>query len=912
VDRFIPAANKFIHFNEDDQKKGFGFKPKVYLDRKGNIWIGNDGLFKFNLQQQQFKRITNIYSNKFFGSKLANNIKGFYCDSKNHYWVSTNDGLFLYNNENKSFLRFDVPPKDESYKKFGILFTGVYEDENGELWVGTWGYGIFKILVAEKKLIPVGKKGVVLTYTSQKLNGEELFWNANNGLIGINTQQKTQTHVQHKSDDPYSLRKDAIEALFTDKQGQLWIGYATQGIQILSPGNQLVKTYAISSSHGNISSVGVIAKHKNVIYVGGWYNDALHELSNNYKIIREWKYLPPDKNKSSSNVSDLYFDKKDNVWLATFNGLVCINKKTTVIKTYKQDSSVTINNRFLKILPEGDSVLWLAGYKNGLSKFCISTHHFELYGTNPKPTFWNITYDKVGNIWCTNNNGWLEKFDRLKKSFSTFIFDTLTEKSIYTDIVYDSVSNILFVGTSNGLLKVSLNNLRAQLFTEKEGLPANKINLLSLDDHHRLWISTDRGLSLYNQQKKSISNFYMNNGLSTEKIDQSLSVEEDGKLYIGSNNNIMTMDIAGIDNKAEVSPVYITGVSENGNLLQATWKNSQAIIDLPYNQNSLSFEFAIIDFINSEDNQLSYQLEGWDKDFIQTKKGEANYNKLLPGKYIFRVKGINHRGVKNEKGDAITIIIHPPFWQTWWFILLVSAALLTVLIFWVRYISLRNLKEKLLRLEKDQAIEKERNRISKDMHDDLGSGLTKIAIMSEVVKKQIHEPEKAKQQLENISATSRELVDNLQDIIWILNPKNDTLENLAAYIREYTLKFFEPFGVEIQFHYPENFSHIQLSEETRRNIFLTVKEIFNNIAKHAWCNTVQVTIIYSSTEINLTIKDDGKGFDLNNVRQFGNGLINMQNRIEQIGGKYEIVSEQNKGTKTKIEIPHTNDFRKPS
>jgi signal transduction histidine kinase len=535
-----------------------------------------------------------------------------------------------------------------------------------------------------------------------------------------------------------------------------------------------------------------------------------------------------------------------------------------------------------------------------------------LYGTNPKPTFWNITYDKVGNIWCTNNNGWLEKFDRLKKSFSTFIFDTLTEKSIYTDIVYDSVSNILFVGTSNGLLKVSLNNLRAQLFTEKEGLPANKINLLSLDDHHRLWISTDRGLSLYNQQKKSISNFYMNNGLSTEKIDQSLSVEEDGKLYIGSNNNIMTMDIAGIDNKAEVSPVYITGVSENGNLLQATWKNSQAIIDLPYNQNSLSFEFAIIDFINSEDNQLSYQLEGWDKDFIQTKKGEANYNKLLPGKYIFRVKGINHRGVKNEKGDAITIIIHPPFWQTWWFILLVSAALLTVLIFWVRYISLRNLKEKLLRLEKDQAIEKERNRISKDMHDDLGSGLTKIAIMSEVVKKQIHEPEKAKQQLENISATSRELVDNLQDIIWILNPKNDTLENLAAYIREYTLKFFEPFGVEIQFHYPENFSHIQLSEETRRNIFLTVKEIFNNIAKHAWCNTVQVTIIYSSTEINLTIKDDGKGFDLNNVRQFGNGLINMQNRIEQIGGKYEIVSEQNKGTKTKIEIPHTNDFRKPS
>src|ERR1041384_5262512 len=124
-----------------------------------------------------------------------------------------------------------------------------------------------------------------------------------------------------------------------------------------------------------------------------------------------------------------------------------------------------------------------------------------------------------------------------------------------------------------------------------------------------------------------------------------------------------------------------------------------------------------------------------------------------------------------------------------------SLVLLTLFVLIVRYVSQRNLKEKLLRLEKEQAIEKERNRISRDMHDDLGSGLTKIAIMSEVVKKQIHEPEKAKQQLENISESSRELVDNLQDIIWVLNPKNDTLENLASYIREYALKYFEAFSI---------------------------------------------------------------------------------------------------------------------
>src|SRR5438477_3969833 len=161
-------------------------------------------------------------------------------------------------------------------------------------------------------------------------------------------------------------------------------------------------------------------------------------------------------------------------------------------------------------------------------------------------------------------------------------------------------------------------------------------------------------------------------------------------------------------------------------------------------------------------------------------------------------------------------------------------ALFTVFALVVRYISQRNLKEKLLRLEKEQAVEKERNRISRDMHDDLGSGLTKIAILSEVVKKQIHEPEKARQQLENISESSRELVDNLQDIIWVLNPQNDTLESLAAYIREYGLKFFEPFETDLQFDYPAVFTRVKLSEETRRNLFLVIKETFNNIAKHAW------------------------------------------------------------------------------
>ena len=207
-----------------------------------------------------------------------------------------------------------------------------------------------------------------------------------------------------------------------------------------------------------------------------------------------------------------------------------------------------------------------------------------------------------------------------------------------------------------------------------------------------------------------------------------------------------------------------------------------------------------------------------------------------------------------------------------------------------------------MELEKKQAVEKERNRISRDMHDDLGSGLTKIAILSEVVKKQLSEPEKAKEQLDKIAVSSRELVDNLQDIIWVLNPKNDTLESLSSYIREYALHYFEPFEIQVNFNYPDHFLNDHLSEEQRRNIFLTVKESFNNIAKHAWCNTVTVSIIESTHSILISIQDDGKGFDINSVRTFANGLKNMQNRIEMLGGIFTIASKPAGGTLTEMKL----------
>jgi signal transduction histidine kinase len=196
----------------------------------------------------------------------------------------------------------------------------------------------------------------------------------------------------------------------------------------------------------------------------------------------------------------------------------------------------------------------------------------------------------------------------------------------------------------------------------------------------------------------------------------------------------------------------------------------------------------------------------------------------------------------------------------------------------------------------------ERNRIAMDMHDDLGSGLTRISILSEIAKTQLAEPEKAKTQLESISTYSRELVDSLQDIVWVINAKNDSLAALAAYLRESIVKFFEPFDIQIRFNFPEEIEDIRLSESQRRNLFLVIKETCNNIAKHAGSEQVSIQLTQSTKSFSFIIRDNGRGFSVNETRPMGNGLKNMHNRLSQIGGSYVLVSSPGNGTLTTLQI----------
>lgn len=428
---------------------------------------------------------------------------------------------------------------------------------------------------------------------------------------------------------------------------------------------------------------------------------------------------------------------------------------------------------------------------------------------------------------------------------------------------------------------------------------SNNFVIAMVKKDHQLYAGTGTGFDCIslNPQDTTVQNLGAANHLYAS-FNWVVKNNQD-EVYALSSDNQVWQVVKEQQNSSTFTPaVWFREIEVNGKKRE---ENEQLYT---YYQNNFRFAISAPCFTNAANVRFKFQLKNGNREWQQFSSDNVfNITNLAPGRYQLTLTVMYPGKIYPDKSLFWSFTIQSPVWKRWWFIVIILITAFFIIWAVVRAYYLKKLAVQKAEAGKQQAIEKERNRISRDMHDDLGSGLTKIAILSEVAKKQMPEPEKAKEQLEKISQSSRELVDSLQDIIWVLNPANDTLESLAAYIREYTLKFAEPFSLETGFDYPEQFAAIQLSEEKRRNVFLTVKESLHNIARHAHCTRVDISITEEPGAFTLIIRDNGRGFDTGNTRMFGNGLKNMENRISQAGGNYQIDSAPGKGTLISIRIP---------
>ena len=326
-------------------------------------------------------------------------------------------------------------------------------------------------------------------------------------------------------------------------------------------------------------------------------------------------------------------------------------------------------------------------------------------------------------------------------------------------------------------------------------------------------------------------------------------------------------------------------------------------LTLPYNRNTLSFFVGATSFINENLTRYSWLLEGsrnpkWSTPSSRPDIGLVN---LPPGKYTLQVKAQFLTGRYPDRTAAWSFIIRPPWWQTWWFrtlFVLVFAAIIVTLI----RIYIRNrLEIQRTRLEKKQAVEKERTRIATDMHDDLGAGLSRIKFLSETIhlKKQTGQP--VQDDLGNIGRYANEMIDKMGEIVWALNEKNDSLNDLLSYTRSYAAEYLEQSGIPCTLDAPPaDIASRFVSGEFRRNVYLTIKEALHNIVKHSKAHNVTIRI-QAGKDLIIIIEDDGVGFDPDGIRPYGNGLNNMRQRVSDIGGQLQI--SHGDGTTVRLIVP---------
>jgi len=886
------------------------FTNRVCTD-SSNIWIGNNvGIFKFDKSKQVF---TNVWSDEIRGFQLSIYVTAIFNANKHLLIATTFHDIILFNKDDYSYKRIPIvlslPPRDTS-------ITCITLDSKQKLWVGTWGGGIYTYDLATNKLTHVDCLDAIThlpffytTSVHETVTGKErcIWITSSIGLIKCNLNPEGDiSHfdlIQHDLNSEHSILAGKIEDTYLDNDGALWCA-GDNGVCRCFPFQDNFKYF--SGTNGTIEGIDQLKINDDTCIVTNSWNGTgsgiyINSLNGNplYPTI-DLHFTDKDNGR---NISGVAKDKYGRLWISSMAGVSVLDNKLNVVKQWDKNSTgddALTHFRTSGLAIHNDTV-WIMCYHRGLDLYDLSFHKLKHLSSTDRlglidDVLFSFFTDSKGTLWICGDHD-LYKYLPGQGRFKAY---TLSHESTGCNPreMVETRTGKFIIASLNGLVQFDP-------MTEQYGyLPSSilekeqRLNSVAIDRNDDIWFLTEKHLVHYKPKENRFIIFGQEDGLDVSKGLQELRTFDGNKFFLGQDHDILTFNADSLEHP--VAPPYMTAdMQVNDSTTYQAGKSASFI--LPYYSNKLQFDFTGISYIKADQNQYYYRLSGVDKQWITTYKNAVSYANLAPGNYDFRVKTINYAGMWSDE-KIIHFIITPPYWQTWWFRVLAAFLIGTVLFYSTRYVVQRNLKERILRLEKETAVEKERNRIAQDMHDDMGSGLTKIAILSEVVKKQIGEPEKALEQLERISDSSRTLVDNLQDIVWMLNAKHDQLESLALYIREYATKYFEQTDISVSFDYPAQFEPIKIREEQRRNLYMSVKEALNNIAKHAEASSVNISLHTQKNVIQFTVTDNGKGFNKGSIRTFANGLKNMHSRMEQAGGTCDIDSETGKGTAVTFKI----------
>ncbi len=537
-----------------------------------------------------------------------------------------------------------------------------------------------------------------------------------------------------------------------------------------------------------------------------------------------------------------------------------------------------------------------------------------------------IVEDASGALWVGSCHGGIARLDG--DHFTAFgAPEGLPNDSVYT--LFPAADGSLWAGTFRGLARFRQG--RFTRYTTEQGLPDDRVVQLLEDGCGYLWIGTRSGLirvplSSFDAVDRGAAgaldslNFSASDGLPTRTFQDRTSPgclqTRDGALWFLTAAGAISCDPRRIQPN-EVRPqaafeeISVDGrpVLERAPLEKTASSLEEVALQAPHTltllpgPHVLAIKFTAPSMSDAEKVKFEYRLAGFDRSWIASDLHRvARYGMIPPGAYEFQVRAANADGRWSANLATLPIIAKPHLWQTKWFPFAAGATIAAlaggVVAAWLRVRHRRRLE----RLELGFALQKERARIARDMHDELGASLTQISITTELAK---FEPAEASRHIRDIAAITREAVTSLDEIVWAVNPRNDTLPNFLEYLGQHAVDYLHSAGIACEIDFPAALPARPFPAEARHHIFLIAKEALTNVVKHAAARSVQISAAFGDSVVRLTIADDGAGFAYGAGKNGSDGLQNIRDRMAELGGSCEIASAPGQGTRITFSVPLT-------
>jgi len=744
------------------------------------------------------------------------------------------------------------------------------------------------------------------------------------GALWIGTAADGLLHLGGQRLDPVAVSHPEISALAQDREGNLWVGTAGGGLNLLRP--QVMDLIATEAGlpFESVRSVCQDAE--------GWGWAALQNGALAHGRGAQWRAVTIADGWPGGDAACVAPSREGGVWIGTRDRGLQYLHSGKVREWGRGEGLGSQSVRSMLVASNGD--LWIGTDAPNRLRLLRAGKLQSLAVPVAVRSIRALAEGVDGTIWVGTSGG---QILRVKNDVVVREVGAQAERPLSVRCLHTTPDGSLWIGYAGWGVGRWLNGRYARIGAA-EGLYDDYVSQMLSDGQGGLWLTGNHGLFEVkldelvavaegrSEHVRSIA-YGRSAGLpSLQPVCENNPTSwrsAEGQLWFSTRNGLLVVKPEAIRDNPAAPPVLLEEVRVDDKLLalQDSWSPlrspgesqlpdlgaSDVKLQLPPQHDKIEFVFTALSFNSPENVHFRYRLKGFDAEWLEAgAQRSAKYPRLPAGRYEFDVTACNEAGVWNEKGSHLPFKVQPFFWHTWWFRIGVLAVFTVSVAGLVRYFSFRRLRRDLDELERQTELQKERARIARDMHDEVGSKLSRLSLLSEMASHQADLPPAARNEVSEISEAARDTIRSLEEIVWAINPKDDSLANLVHYLCRFAEEFFEGSDVQCGCDLPEEIPAIELPTETRHHVFLAAKEALNNVLKHAHAQQVQVRLKLTANEFALEVEDDGRGFagsEPAGRAGTGNGLGNMRERMQAVGGRCELQSQPGRGTRVTLSVP---------